>query len=592
MSNDLDFDVMVSEISERVATIREPQVVVTIEKWVNKLVAEPRGPNELNYLKLLNRMMNNKRVGPPFLRPPPAGPLFPLSRYINPRPCDGRPPTGQTALNWYSSSQNRSVQTAVADRTPSPTPSAVPSLSSTDGHLPAGGCPCGIKTKPGGGKSRARSDNDVCNPCLDKVLRTADQVCAGLPDEYNDLLGDCTLPTFTEEEQRTVGPELLRVLKIIDDTTTLQDFYFQVSQYTCDKGAMLMKVADAMMAEFEAFVTDVFESRAQHISDGLAKEQLALSDKYTFLARRSLNRATMAMDYLKEQLPVFNWDKYNAEPESYMQKMIASASAVQARGGGRGPAGDDEMQSADGGDDDPQHAANKKLLYTLNWMRTEVNRMDCECQALYDQRKCLTNSLSALNAKLSTTQCQSSADIGQLKDELTVLRSQSANQSKTIDRLMETIQLTILEVIGTGHTSQLLELAINPSLMMVSNWMEEHGLKISHRKTVAIVMTSKRNFRDPVFILHNEPINLSRTVRYLGVELSSNLGFREHLLVVKNKASRTAGALGRLMPNVGGPKPAKRVLLTSVVHSQLLYASPVWDKALVFQRTREVIVSP
>lgn len=149
-----------------------------------------------------------------------------------------------------------------------------------------------------------------------------------------------------------------------------------------------------------------------------------------------------------------------------------------------------------------------------------------------------------------------------------------------------------MEVIGTGHTSQLLELAINPSLMMVSNWMEEHGLKISHRKTVAIVMTSKRNFRDPVFILHNEPINLSRTVRYLGVELSSNLGFREHMLVVKNKASRTAGALGRLMLNVGGPKPAKRVLLTSVVHSQLLYASPVWDKALVFQRTREVIVSP
>ena len=34
------------------------------------------------------------------------------------------------------------------------------------------------------------------------------------------------------------------------------------------------------------------------------------------------------------------------------------------------------------------------------------------------------------------------------------------------------------------------------------------------------------------------------------------------------------------MPNIGGPREVKRRLVASVVHSRLLYATPVWAKAL------------
>jgi len=39
-------------------------------------------------------------------------------------------------------------------------------------------------------------------------------------------------------------------------------------------------------------------------------------------------------------------------------------------------------------------------------------------------------------------------------------------------------------------------------------------------------------------------------------------------------------ALTRLMPNVGGPSAEERKLLSTVVQSQLLYASPIWFSAL------------
>ena len=38
--------------------------------------------------------------------------------------------------------------------------------------------------------------------------------------------------------------------------------------------------------------------------------------------------------------------------------------------------------------------------------------------------------------------------------------------------------------------------------------------------------------------------------------------------------------MARLMPNIGGTREAKRRLVTSVVHSKLLYAAPVWANAL------------
>lgn len=203
------------------------------------------------------------------------------------------------------------------------------------------------------------------------------------------------------------------------------------------------------MDDFRAFASDVFESRAEHISDGLAKEQTALNLKYMYLTHRMFNRATIALDFLREALPLFCFSKYQADPEPYLKrKIIATFPPIDAQhdGGKRGNGGDgvvDGGVSNDESEEGTQQSTVKKLLYALNWLRAEVLRFDCEGQRLFEQRNRLTTSLADYNGQLSAAQCKSAGEIDRLKNELTLLRKKSSEQTTNIDRLMEAIQVAM-----------------------------------------------------------------------------------------------------------------------------------------------------
>lgn len=106
------------------------------------------------------------------------------------------------------------------------------------------------------------------------------------------------------------------------------------------------------------------------------------------------------------------------------------------------------------------------------------------------------------------------------------------------------------------------------------------------------MLTNKQVYRKPEFLLQGSLLELSEHVRYLGMELSSTLGYKTHLSLASGKADNTATALSRIMPNVGGPKPCKRKLLATVVENQLLYAAPIWGASLIFHNHRRIILGP
>jgi len=139
-----------------------------------------------------------------------------------------------------------------------------------------------------------------------------------------------------------------------------------------------------------------------------------------------------------------------------------------------------------------------------------------------------------------------------------------------------------IAVVGIAKNTDLLEAIMNSALSLVSEWIATNCLRISASKTVAMTMTSKRRYRRPQFVLLEETLELKEHIKYLGVELNSKLGFKEHIKMVRAKALESTATLTRLMPNVGGPSPNKRKLLTSVLISQLLYAAPVWQSTLKF----------
>jgi len=63
--------------------------------------------------------------------------------------------------------------------------------------------------------------------------------------------------------------------------------------------------------------------------------------------------------------------------------------------------------------------------------------------------------------------------------------------------------------------------------------------------------------------------------------MNSGRRFKVHEQTAGAKAMKTAQASSRILPNCGGSSTAKRRLLTSVVHSQLLlYAAPIWEPLL------------
>ncbi|KAL4084113.1 hypothetical protein QTP88_027948 [Uroleucon formosanum] len=131
-------------------------------------------------------------------------------------------------------------------------------------------------------------------------------------------------------------------------------------------------------------------------------------------------------------------------------------------------------------------------------------------------------------------------------------------------------------VIGTARTGELAGTLMNPALQTIATWMRENGLQLAPQKSEFVVLTKKKIYNDPVLTVEGHRIPSKRHIRYLGVELDTRLSFTKHVSTASKKATDSARAIGRLMPNVGGLSQKKRQLLGSVVNSKLLYASPVW----------------
>jgi len=110
--------------------------------------------------------------------------------------------------------------------------------------------------------------------------------------------------------------------------------------------------------------------------------------------------------------------------------------------------------------------------------------------------------------------------------------------------------------------------------------MSAHQLNLTAQKTEAVMVTRKKGYRRPTFKVGGQQINTKNSLRYLGIEIDSGRRFKVHEQTVGAKAMKTAQALSRILPNIGGSTTAKRQLLSSVVHSQILYAAPIWEPLL------------
>ena len=120
----------------------------------------------------------------------------------------------------------------------------------------------------------------------------------------------------------------------------------------------------------------------------------------------------------------------------------------------------------------------------------------------------------------------------------------------------------------------------NEAIETIRTWLDTVGLQLAEHKTEAVLVSSRKISESVNFLIGDHEIKSSRVIKYLGVMIDDRLSFGDHVKYACGKAAKVSAALARLMPNVGGARASRRMLLASVPKSIMLYASPIWASAL------------
>ena len=125
-------------------------------------------------------------------------------------------------------------------------------------------------------------------------------------------------------------------------------------------------------------------------------------------------------------------------------------------------------------------------------------------------------------------------------------------------------------VMCAADDARILELRINASFWRVKRWLDTRGLEMALEKTEALLVTDRRSYNLPQIVLGGLEVQWSRSLKYFGVQLDRRLSFGEHLKIAAARTIQRGANLARLIPNIGGPREAKRRLVATVVHLELL----------------------
>ncbi|KAJ8939102.1 hypothetical protein NQ314_011233 [Rhamnusium bicolor] len=114
--------------------------------------------------------------------------------------------------------------------------------------------------------------------------------------------------------------------------------------------------------------------------------------------------------------------------------------------------------------------------------------------------------------------------------------------------------------------------------------MINNDLSLAPEKTEAILAIGRKWHGHVEFLLEGKVIETTDSLKYLGVIIDKGMNFGKHITHAANRASAAATALCRIMPRIEGSSESKRRILSVVTDSILLYASPIWENVLKYQK--------
>lgn len=124
------------------------------------------------------------------------------------------------------------------------------------------------------------------------------------------------------------------------------------------------------------------------------------------------------------------------------------------------------------------------------------------------------------------------------------------------------------------------QLYANETIRIIEGWLTSVNLQLAEHKTEMVLISGRRKRESISIKVGAATITSTEAIKYLGVMIDDRLNFRKHMEYACRKASAVSNALARMMPNIGGPRQSRRVLISRVANSVLLYGSPVWEKSI------------
>lgn len=137
-----------------------------------------------------------------------------------------------------------------------------------------------------------------------------------------------------------------------------------------------------------------------------------------------------------------------------------------------------------------------------------------------------------------------------------------------------------IAIVVVAKDTEQVRVAANEAIAQVRQWLTSAGLALAEQKTEAVLITSRKKVEHLSIEVGDQTIASKESLKYLGVMIDNRLSYNEHMDYVSEKAGRVQAALAGILPNIGGPRQGRRLLLAKVVASVILYAAPVWAAAM------------
>lgn len=134
-------------------------------------------------------------------------------------------------------------------------------------------------------------------------------------------------------------------------------------------------------------------------------------------------------------------------------------------------------------------------------------------------------------------------------------------------------------LIYSDQSLKTIEKRLNVDLKFLFKWLCSNLISLNVAKTIVVLFHNERKTIDYNIRLklNGKYLNLSESVKYLGVTLDSNLSWNHHIKSVANKLRNANGALSKLRYLV--PKPVLFSVYNALFSSHLIYACQAWAQS-------------